>query len=141
MWDMTRTHFTMRMSAPVLEGLAERAEQLGESRAALVERYVDEGLKQDAHPAIVFRDGPLGRRALLAGTRLEVWQVIETLRNSDNSLDATAQYLSLPVSQVQACLSYYAAHQDEVDAYASRARTANERAEQAWRREQDLLTA
>lgn len=134
-----KAHFTMRMKASVYEGLGSRAEQAGKSKAALAERYIDEGLKHDEHPEIVFRDGPLGRRTMLAGTRLEVWQVVETLRGSGNSLGETADYLDLPVAKVQACVRYYAAYEDEVDAYANRVRQANARAEAAWRREQRLL--
>ena len=132
-------HFTMRMAASVYERLQQRADEGRESKASLAERYIDEGLRQDSHPEIVFHPGPLGRRAMLAGTRLEVRHVIETLRNSDNSLEETARYLALPVGKVQACLSYYAAYQDEVDGQAQRVREANERAEAAWRREQELL--
>ena len=131
----------MRMRTPVHAELGRRARESGQPKAALAERYIAEGLKQDEHPEIVFRDGPFGRRAMLAATRLEVWQVIETLRNSDNSFEATAEYLDLPITRVRACLSYYAAYEEEVDGYAARVREANERAEVAWRREQELLGA
>src|SRR3990172_1643606 len=134
-------HFSLRMATPVLESLEQRAGQTGEPKSTVAERYIDEGLKQDAHPEIVFRDSPFGRRAMLAGTRLDIWQVIETLRNSGNSLEDAADYLALSLPKVRACLAYYAAYQDEVDRYASRIREANEQAEAAWRREQELIGA
>lgn len=131
----------MRLLKPIFESLGKRAKQVGEPRSALAERYIGEGLKQDAHPEIVFRDGPFGRRAMLAGTRLEVWQVIETLRNSGNSLEEAAAYLGLPAPRVRGCVAYYAAFRDEVDAYAELVRTAGEEAETAWRHEQELIGA
>ena len=131
----------MRMPRLVHERLERHARQSNESKSSLAERYINEGLRQDAHPEIVFRDSPFGRRAMLAGTRLEVWQVIDTLRNSNNSIEDAAAYLSLPAVRVRAALSYYAAFQDEVDEYASRVATAAEDAEQAWRREQELIGA
>ena len=137
----SRSHFTMRMERAVHADLAARAERTGESRAALAERYIEEGLRRDEHPEVVFRDSSLGRRAMLAGTRLEIWQVIETLRNSGNSIEEAAEYLGLPASKVRACLSYYAAYQGDVDGHARRQRRENERAEAAWRREQELLSA
>lgn len=130
----------MRLQPAVREALERRARDTGQAKGALAAQYIDEGVKRDEHPAIIFRDGPLGRRALLAGTRLEVWQVIETLRNSGNVLEDAASYLGLPSSLVRACLAYYAAYQQEVDAYADRAREAADRAEAAWRREQELLS-
>lgn len=131
----------MRMKAPLSADLERRADETRESKTALVERYVDEGLKRDAHPEITFRDGPFGRRAMLAGTRLEVWQVVETLRSSGNSLEEAAGYLGLPMARVRACLSFYAAYQAEVDEHAKRVAEANLAAEAAWRREQALIGA
>jgi len=46
----------------------------------------------ERHPLIHFRSGETGvPRAELVGRRLFVWQVISTLRESDNSIEATAE--------------------------------------------------
>ncbi|MEJ7717445.1 MAG: hypothetical protein WKF31_05550 [Thermoleophilaceae bacterium] len=79
------------------------------------------------------------RRPALVGRRLYVWQVIATLRESDNSIEATADYLHLSEVQVRACLSYYADFADEVDAAARRERDFAEREEARWKREQEAL--
>jgi uncharacterized protein (DUF433 family) len=134
-----RQHVSVRLGADTLEGLDRRAELTGEPRTALVERYISEGLQMDEHPLIYFRSGAAGRRPALVGTRLDVWKVIETLRNHDNSVEDTAEYLSLPISKVRAAISYYAVHEDEVDTFARRALEEAERAEAAWRREQQVL--
>jgi uncharacterized protein (DUF433 family) len=131
--------FSMRVAAPVFEDLERRAQETAGSRNALAERYIAEGVKMDDHPGIYFRDGNLGRRAALAGTRLDVWQVIETLRNHDNSVDDTAEYLNLPAGKVRAAVSFYAAYPDEVDDVAERESGYAARAEAAWRAEQELL--
>lgn len=93
----------------------------------------------DEHPLIQFREGAAGRRAAVAGTRLDVWQVIETLKNSENSVERTADYLSLPETWVRACIRYYTAYPDEVDAFADRERATAAREEELWRGEQALL--
>lgn len=134
-------HRSFRLPRRLLGEIKRRAERRAVSQTALVERYLEEGIRMDEHPMIVFRDGQLGRRAMLTGSRLEVSQVIETLRNSANSLEDAAAYLGLPVAHVRACLSYYAAYQDEVDAYAAETAAASKAAERAWRREQDLIGA
>jgi uncharacterized protein (DUF433 family) len=81
----------------------------------------------------------MGRRAAVIGTRLDVWQVMDTVRNSGNSAEEAADYLGLPVSRVRAAVRYYAANRDEVDQFAARAIAVGERAEAAWRAEQELL--
>ena len=94
----------------------------------------------ERHPLIHFRSGETGvPRAELVGRRLFVWQVISTLRESDNSIEATAEYLALSELQVRACLSYYADFADEVDAAARRERDFAEREEARWKREQEAL--
>lgn len=93
----------------------------------------------DEHPEIAFRDGALGRRAALAGTRLDVWQVVETVRNSGNSIADAAEYLALPPQRVQAAVNYYAVYREEVDEHADRERALAERAEAVARAAEELL--
>jgi uncharacterized protein (DUF433 family) len=136
-----RSHrqFSLRVAAPVFEGLERRTAERAESRNALAERYIAEGVRMDEHPDVYFREGALGRRPALIGTRLDVWQVMDTVRNSGNSVEEAAEYLGLPVSKVRAAVRYYAAYRDEVDEFAARATAIAERAEAAWRAEQEIL--
>ena len=129
----------MRVAASVFEALERRALERAESRNALAERYIAEGVRLDEHPDIYFREAALGRRAAILGTRLDVWQVMETVRGSSNSVDEAAEYLGVPVAKVRAAVGYYAAHRDEVEELAVRERAMAERAEAAWRAEQELL--
>jgi uncharacterized protein (DUF433 family) len=145
MWHMAGTprratvHRSFRLAASLSERLLRHAAQTGESPNSLGARYLDEGLRMDEHPQIRFREGAAGRRAALAGTRLDVWQVIETLRNSGNSVEETAAYFSIPEAWVRACVRYYAAYPDEVDALAQREHAAAAREEELWRGEQAVL--
>ena len=132
-------HTSFRFSASTAERLEARARELGISRTKLAERYIDEGLRTDRHPAIVFRDGAAGRRAALAGTRLDVWQVIDTVRNEGGSVAAAARLLGQPEARVAAAVRYYAEFKGEVDAFAAAARAAAAEAEAAWQREREAL--
>lgn len=93
----------------------------------------------DEHPLIAFREGAGGRRPALAGTRLDVWQVVETVRASRNSIADAAEYLGIPEAHVRAATAYYAQYQDEVDQWRERMHAIAEREEEAWRREQAVL--
>lgn len=131
--------FSVRVAHGIFEDLERRAHERGIARNALTERYIAEGVKMDEHPQIAFRDGALGRRAILVGARLDVWQVIETVRNANNSVQEAADYLGIPPSRVEAAVTYYAAYRDEVEEIAERERAVAERAEATWRAGQELL--
>jgi uncharacterized protein (DUF433 family) len=129
---------SIRVATAVFEDLERRAREVAESRNVLAERYIAEGIRLDEHPEIAFRDGPFGRRAIVAGTRLAISQVMGTVRAHDDSVEAAAEYLSLPPTKVRAAVRYYAAHRSEVDEVARRETAAADRAEAAWRAPQEL---
>jgi len=130
---------SFRFPDTLLASLQERARERGESANAVAERYLEEGLRRDDHPLIIFREGAAGRRPALGGTRLDVSQVIDTLRESDNSISATAEYLDISEPHVRAAVRYYAEFRDEVDEWRERMRALAAREEEAWRREQAIL--
>jgi hypothetical protein len=134
-----RQHRSFRFAEGTLERLDSRAKQIRETRTALAERYVDEGLRMDEHAGIAFTDGPAGRRAVLAGAGLDVWEVIGTLRQNRNSLDATARYLELPVATLRPAVRYYAAFPDEIDDRIALNEEVAQTDQEAARREQAVL--
>ncbi|MBA2436756.1 MAG: hypothetical protein H0X58_03715 [Acidimicrobiia bacterium] len=115
----------------------------GSSLSALAERLIDEGLRMDAHPGIVFRDGPTGRRAGLAAG-LDVWQIINWVKDQEGSPEErvaeAAQLLDLPVRWVQIAVRYYAEFTEEIDARIEANDRAAEEGLAAWEREQRLLS-
>ncbi len=129
---------TFRVHPSTLGRLQRRAREAGLAQTALAERYLEEGLRRDEHPLIYFREAASGRRAALLGTRLDVWQVIETIKEA-NSVEEAAAYLEIPAEKVRACLRYYAAYQDEVDDWSARATSVSEREEAIWRRQHEVL--
>ena len=135
----SRKPLSFRVRTETSDRLERYAKEVGETQTALVERYVEEGLRMDVHPLIHFRDGLGGRRPALLATRLDVWQVIETIRQNDRSVEAAAEYLEIPVEHVRACLRYYADFQHEIDDWTARARAIEAREEENWRRQQELL--
>jgi uncharacterized protein (DUF433 family) len=96
--------------------LAECARRSGLAERTLAQRYMEEGLRHDAHPLIEFLDGPSGRRASLVGRGLDVWEVIATIRDNDGSLTDTAEYLQVPTGLVEAAAAYYGEYRTEIDA-------------------------
>jgi uncharacterized protein (DUF433 family) len=133
-----RQHLTFRLPEPTLARLDARAHQIRETRTGLAERYLEEGLRMDEHPGIGFVDGPLGRRAFLMGTGLDVWEVIGIVQDNRGSAAATARYLDVPQGRVRDAVRYYAEFPDEIDDLLERNAAAAEREEAAARREREM---
>jgi uncharacterized protein (DUF433 family) len=134
-----RQHLSFRIPEPTLERLEARAHQIRETRTGLAERYLEEGLRMDEHPGIGFADGPAGRRAVLVGTGLDVWEVVATVKQSRGSVAAAARYLDLAPAQVRAAVRYYGAFPEEVNDLLNRQADAAAREETAARSERAAL--
>jgi uncharacterized protein (DUF433 family) len=89
----------------------------GESRSQLALRLIDEGLRMEAHPGIVFRPGPAGRRAGVVGGP-DVWEIARLLRElpaGEKGLERTAELTGLALHQIRAAARYYREYTDEID--------------------------
>ena len=137
----TRT-FSARWGADVVDRLTRRSELAGTNKSRLAERYVDEGTRMDEHPGIVFRGGPTGRRAAVAGGP-DVWELIATLKGGkargEEAISALAELLNLTDAQVRTAVRYYAAFTYEIDRRIAHNTEDADEAEAAWQREQAAL--
>lgn len=133
-----------RLDRQLKDRLAQRARDEGVSETSLVTRLLDEGLKTWAHPGIVYRDGPAGRRAAVAGGP-DVWEIVVALRHTgkrgDAQVGAAAERLDVPEQLVRTAVSFAAAHSDEVEAMIRRNEAAGERAAQAARERDRFLAS
>ena len=143
-YNVVMTVLSIRFKRPgVYQRLKGGAAQRAESISSAGERLIDEGLRMEAYPGIVFRDGPAGRRAAL-DTGPDVWQVVPLLRGLEGSLEeriaATAEQLWLTERQVRAVSRYYAEFTDEIDAMIAENEAIADRELAAWEAERKLLT-
>src|SRR5438270_6589684 len=116
---MSRSTTSIRLDDELRGQLAIAAAAEGATVTDLIERYVREGLAVAAHPGIVFKPGPSGRRAALAGGP-DVWEVMSALRHVSGSeakrIAVLAEQLGLHERQVVMALNYAGAHREEVEA-------------------------
>ena len=138
---MVRKHLSMRVDDELLQDLEEECRKSGQSRSAVAKRFIEEGLRMERHPGIVFRPGPAGRRpALAAGP--DVWEVARILRDWEGPPGDKVRYLVddllLTPLQVEVAVRYYDEFCEEIDAWLDRldAEAGGARAE--WRRKQGL---
>jgi Ribbon-helix-helix protein, copG family len=124
---MSRSTTSIRLDDRLRKRLASLAGAEGTTVTELIERFVREGLDSAANPGIVFKPGPSGRRAALAGGP-DVWEIVAALRDTRGSeaerVSVLAAQLGIHERQVQIALDYAATHRQEVEARIK----ANERA-------------
>jgi uncharacterized protein (DUF433 family) len=106
---------SLRVKEETLTRLTSRADRFELAPRTLAQRYIEEGLRRDEHPAVHFVDGPAGRRAALLGTGLDVWEAILVVRDNDGNAAEAAEYLDMPLPAIEAAIRYYGAHRDEID--------------------------
>jgi hypothetical protein len=130
-----------------LASFAARRAGLSHSGAAAL--LVEEGLRMDAHPGVIFREGPAGRRAVMIGGP-DVWEVIRAVksaRSSDDNLSGPDLLAVLETATglerrtLEVAISYYADYPTEVDDLIAAADEIEEALHEATDRRRSLLGA
>lgn len=109
---------SVRMNRETAARIRARAEARGERFSDALRRYAEEGDRAETHPGIVFRSGPAGRRAGLAGGP-DVWEicwVAGQLGGGKQVAERIADDLSLTPDRVEVALRYAAEFPEEIEA-------------------------
>jgi len=143
-----RSATPVRFDTAVAERLTSfAAANPGMSLSSAANRLVDEALRMSEHPGIAFRAGPTGRRAALAGGP-DVWEAVRAIKSAraadpdvseDDLLAIVAANTGVAVRLLRIAIRYWASHPGEIDTEIAAAQAAEDAAEDAWRRERDLL--
>jgi hypothetical protein len=116
---MGRSTTSIRLDDELRAELATQAANETTTVTELIERFVREGLTCAAHPGIVFKPGPAGRRAALAGGP-DVWEIVAALRHTIGSeserVAVLAEQFGVHERQIVIALNYAAAHRAEIEA-------------------------
>jgi hypothetical protein len=153
---MITDNYAVVMTAPrsvrFEEGVLSRLDRYvrehpGSSSSSVANMFIDEALRSYEHPGVIFRPGPTGRRAALAGGP-DVWEVIASLtaiREEDPDigrlalLEELSGVTGLSSALVGVALRYYAAYPDEIDERIVLNKEVADREEQLWEAQQKLL--
>jgi hypothetical protein len=138
---MPARQFSARLDPDVIDRLERRGARSGLNKSRLAERYIDEGMRMEDHPGIVFREGPTGRRAGLAAGP-DIWEVISSMRatglDGEPAIQATVEWSGLTARQVREAIGYYRDYPEEIDARVHLNEDEADAAEHRWRRGQRL---
>lgn len=113
---MSTVQKSLRIPTEVSKAVEELAELAGRDFSAMAVELLAEAVKLRRCPGILIADGPSGRRARIAGTGLDVWEVIATYENLKRDPERLKQaYPWLSEAQLRAALGYYAAYPEEIE--------------------------
>jgi uncharacterized protein (DUF433 family) len=114
---MAATHpISVRLAPEVDKSVRRLARQTRRPLGRVVNDLLDQRLRMQRFPGIVFMDGPRGVRAHLYDTGLDVWEFISLYRAYGCSLDALQHHHPhLSQHHVDTALAYAVAYPDEIE--------------------------
>ena len=111
----------LRLPEDLEREIERERDRRGTSFSAAVVDLLQESVRMRRVPGIVFVDGPSGRRAVVAGTGLEVWEIVATWHEVGEDYRALQEsYDWLTEPQLRAALGYYEIYAEEVEARLAR---------------------
>lgn len=107
---------SMRIPEKMLKEIQALALESGKDFSTMTKELLEEAVKMHRCPGIVFSEGVSGKKARVAGTGLEVWEVIANFKSvAENFERLKTAYHWLTDLQLRAALGYYRAYPDEID--------------------------
>jgi len=112
---MSTVQKSLRMSEPLAQAITDVAEATGRDFTSVATELLSEAVAMRRCPGIAFMDGTTGRRAIIAGTGIDVWEVVYVYEHANRDFAELRQAFSyLSELQLRAALSYAILYPDEV---------------------------
>ncbi len=109
---------TIQRSFRIKEPILREIESIRKNKTAnaIANELLEEALKMRRCPGVIFSEGVSGRRARIAGTGVEVWEVIYEYHIVGKDAEALRKALPhLTERQLIAALNYYRSYPEEID--------------------------
>lgn len=107
---------SVKLAKRLVSEAAQLAEESGRDAQDILEELLHEGIRMRRVPGIVFADGATGRRARIAGTGIEVFEVVDVYRAAGRDRNALRRSFDwLNDEQLDAALAYYETYPGEID--------------------------
>lgn len=107
---------SMRISQEMVAHIEGIARERDKDFSTVTKELLEEAIKMHRCPGITFNEGVHGRRARVAGTGIEVWEVIAAYKSVGERferLKTMFHWLSEP--QLRVALGYYRLYTDEIE--------------------------
>jgi len=107
---------SIRIQEKTLKEIEQISRDSGKEFSAVANELLEEAVRMKRCPGIIFTEGTAGRRARIAGTGIEVWEVIATYKGVDEDFNRLRQaYHWLTEQQLRAAVGYYMVYREEID--------------------------
>lgn len=107
---------SLRLPPETLQEIEQIAKETGRDFSGVTIDLLSEAIKMRRCPGIVFGEGVHGRRARVAGTGIEVWEIISNYLSLDKDFNRLKKaYHWLTPDQLRAVLGYYSAYPEEIE--------------------------
>jgi len=107
---------SLRLPPETMKEIEQIAKETGQDFSNVTKDLLQEAIKMRRCPGILFAEGTGGRRARMAGTGIEVWEVIAAYKSMKEDFKRLQKaYHWLSAEQLKAALGYYAVYPQEID--------------------------
>jgi len=107
---------SLRLPPETMKEIEQMAKETGQDFSNVTKDLLQEAIKMRRCPGILFAEGTSGRRARVAGTGIEVWEVIAAYKSMKEDLRRLQKaYHWLSAEQLKAALGYYRIYPQEID--------------------------
>lgn len=111
------TPVSVRLEPALLEAIRDRAQRSGKPVSRVVREMLGEAVRTQRFPGVGFVEGPSGRRAHLVGTGLDVWEIIDLLREFGSPAALRERFPHLSPRAIQVAIAYAREYPEEIDAF------------------------
>jgi uncharacterized protein (DUF433 family) len=107
---------SLRLPPETMKQIEQMAKETGQDFSNVTKDLLQEAIKMRRCPGILFAEGTGGRRARVAGTGIEVWEVIAVYKSVKEDFKRVQKaYHWLSAEQLKAALGYYRIYPQEID--------------------------
>lgn len=107
---------SLRVPENILKEINKIAKEAKRDFTAVTNELLEEAIKVHRCPGIVFTEGTSGKRARVAGTGIEVWEIIATYKSVANDFKRLSKaYSWLTAQQLKSAIGYYRLYTKEID--------------------------
>lgn len=105
---------SVRLEESLLKAIRSQAHRTGKPISRVIKEMLEMALRMQRFPGIVFVEGPAGRRAHLAGTGLDVWEIVELLQGYGSASTLREHFPSLSPMAIRVAEAYAKAYPEEI---------------------------
>lgn len=107
---------SLRIPKDIIEEIEEVAKDSGRDFTSAANELLTEGIKAHRCPGVVFSEGVSGKRARIAGTGIEVWELIAAYKSVKEDYKRLRKtYHWLTEQQIKSAIGYYGLYAEEIE--------------------------